>query len=53
MATGGCLCGAGLRVAGHIYVSQRGDYYELPDDGQPRLSAGRRPGSVSRRSAEV
>jgi hypothetical protein len=26
----------GLRVAGHIYVSQRSDYYELPDDGQPR-----------------
>jgi hypothetical protein len=26
----------GLRVAGHWYVSQAGDYYELPDDGQPR-----------------
>jgi hypothetical protein len=32
----GTLDGAtGLRVAGHIYVSQRPDYYELPDDGVP------------------
>ena len=26
----------GLRVASHWYVSQAGDYYELPDDGLPR-----------------
>ena len=34
---------AGLRVIAHWYVSQSGDYYELPDDGLPRheLSAER------------
>jgi hypothetical protein len=26
----------GLSVAAHWYVSQAGDYYELPDDGLPR-----------------
>jgi hypothetical protein len=26
----------GLRLAGHSYVSQAADYYELPDDGLPR-----------------
>ena len=26
----------GLRVASHWFVSQAGDYYELPDDGLPR-----------------
>jgi hypothetical protein len=26
----------GLRLLGHVYVSQVGDYYELPDDGLPR-----------------
>lgn len=26
----------GLRVLGHVYVVQIGDYYELPDDGLPR-----------------
>jgi hypothetical protein len=26
----------GLRVRGHVYVSQVGDYYELPEDGLPR-----------------
>jgi hypothetical protein len=26
----------GLRTSGHVYVSQVGDYYELPDDGLPR-----------------
>jgi hypothetical protein len=26
----------GLRIVGHVYVSQLGDYYELPDDGLPR-----------------
>ena len=25
-----------LRVAGHWFVDQMGDYYELPDDGLPR-----------------
>jgi hypothetical protein len=25
----------GLRTIGHVYVSQVGDYYELPDDGLP------------------
>ena len=25
-----------LRVVSHWYVSQAGDYYELPDDGAPR-----------------
>jgi hypothetical protein len=27
---------SGLRVAGHWYVSQAADYYELPADGTPR-----------------
>jgi hypothetical protein len=26
----------GLRVAGHWFTSQAGDYYELPDDGLPQ-----------------
>jgi hypothetical protein len=26
----------GLRTAAHWYVSQTGDYYDLPDDGLPR-----------------
>jgi hypothetical protein len=26
----------GLRVAGHWFVTQAGDYYELPADGLPR-----------------
>jgi hypothetical protein len=26
----------GLRVIAHWYVSQAGDYYELPEDGLPR-----------------
>jgi hypothetical protein len=25
-----------LRLLGHVYVAQAGDYYELPDDGLPR-----------------
>lgn len=25
-----------LRVLGHVYVGQAGDYYELPEDGLPR-----------------
>jgi hypothetical protein len=33
----------GLRVAGHIYVSDRADYYELPDDGLPRHERGTAP----------
>jgi hypothetical protein len=31
---------AGLRVSGHIYVSEQGGYYELPDDGLPRHARG-------------
>jgi hypothetical protein len=34
---------SGLRVAGHWYVTQQGDYYELPDDGQPRHERGGAP----------
>jgi hypothetical protein len=26
----------GLRVMGHVYTGQAGDYYDLPDDGLPR-----------------
>jgi hypothetical protein len=26
----------GLRVSGHWYTHQAGDYYEIPDDGLPR-----------------
>jgi hypothetical protein len=26
----------GLHLLAHVYVSQAGDYYELPDDGLPR-----------------
>jgi hypothetical protein len=26
----------GVRVSSHWYVSKKGDYYELPDDGLPR-----------------
>jgi hypothetical protein len=26
----------GLKTIGHVYVSQVGDYYDLPDDGLPR-----------------
>jgi hypothetical protein len=31
----------GLAVAGHIFVSEAGDYYRLPDDGLPRSERGR------------
>lgn len=27
----------GLKLAGHIFIADKGDYYELPDDGLPRL----------------
>ena len=30
----------GLRVTGHIYVSERADYDALPDDGLPRHDRG-------------
>jgi hypothetical protein len=30
----------GLRVVGHVYVSQHADYYDLPDDGIPRHQHG-------------
>ena len=36
----------GLRLLGHVYVSQVGGYYELPEDGLPRyerLSGALRP----------
>ena len=29
----------GLREKAHIFVGSKGDYYELPDDGLPRLEA--------------
>jgi hypothetical protein len=29
---------SGLRVAGHWFTSQAGDYYEIPDDGLPHHS---------------
>ena len=32
----------GVVAAGHIWVSQVGDYYELPDDGLPRWPRGTR-----------
>jgi hypothetical protein len=38
----GTLDGAsGLRTIGHIYVSQAGDYYEVPADGTPHHPLGR------------
>ena len=37
----------GLRIAGHWYTSQKGDWYELPDD---RTSAGASSRSRRRRS---
>jgi hypothetical protein len=30
----------GLHVASHWYVSQGGDYYEIPEDGLPRHARG-------------
>jgi hypothetical protein len=30
----------GLQLAGHIYVSDAGDYYSLPADGLPRSARG-------------
>jgi hypothetical protein len=27
----------GLRMLAHVYVTQAGDYYELPEDGLPRI----------------
>lgn len=30
----------GLSVAGHCYVSQQADYYEMPEDGLPRHDRG-------------
>jgi len=29
----------GLRIAVHIYVDEAGRYYELPDDGAPRMDS--------------
>lgn len=31
---------SGLRVISHWYVSEAGDYYELPDDGLPHHERG-------------
>lgn len=31
---------AGLRVVGHVYVSQKSDYYDIPDDGLPHHDRG-------------
>jgi hypothetical protein len=31
----------GLRLEGHVFVSEAGDYYRLPDDGLPRYPRGR------------
>jgi hypothetical protein len=37
----GTLDGAtGLRVTGHCYISQAGDYYETPEDGLPHHELG-------------
>jgi hypothetical protein len=37
----GTLDGAtGLRIAGHWYTSQAGDYYDIPRDGTPRYPRG-------------
>jgi hypothetical protein len=36
IATGTLDEPTGLRPLGHVYVSQAGDYYELPEDGLPR-----------------
>lgn len=36
IAAGSLDAPTGLRVVGHVYASQAGDYYELPDDGVPR-----------------
>lgn len=32
--------GTGLRVVGHVYVSQHADYYDLPDDCLPHHNRG-------------
>jgi hypothetical protein len=36
----------GLRAVGHVWVSQTGDYYELPSDGLPRQERFRRAPEV-------
>ena len=39
----------GVRTAAHWYTSQKGDWYDLPDDGLPRhegSAAGSVPGNV-------
>jgi hypothetical protein len=40
IAAGSLDARTGLRTAGHWYVSQVGDYYELGDDGLPRSPRG-------------
>jgi hypothetical protein len=36
VAAGSLDAPTGLKLAGHVYVSQAPDYEELPDDGLPR-----------------
>jgi hypothetical protein len=36
IAAGSLDSATGLRTGAHWFVSQAGDYYELPDDGLPR-----------------
>jgi hypothetical protein len=35
---------SGVRAAAHWYVSQKGDWYDLPDDGLPRHARGQASG---------
>jgi hypothetical protein len=35
---------SGVRAAAHWYVSQKGDWYDLPDDGLPRHAKGQASG---------
>lgn len=40
IAAGTLDSGAGLKVISHWYVSQAGEYYEVPDDGLPHHDFG-------------
>jgi hypothetical protein len=40
IAAGTLDAAQGLRIVSHWYVSQAGDYYELPDDGLPHHERG-------------
>jgi aspartate aminotransferase len=51
IAAGSLDAPTGLRVAGHVYAAQAGDYYDLPEDGLPRserLSGDPAPSQSSR-----